>query len=73
MGSTYMYMYMKYSDQETPKVIQHNTMQLTQDSHFLKKNKLPQAGFDPATFCILGRYTTHYTMYQAPPSLSLSL
>ena len=27
----------KYSDQETHKVMQHNTMQLTQDSHFKEK------------------------------------
>ena len=27
-------MYMKESDQETPKTIQHNIMQLTQGSHF---------------------------------------
>ena len=45
---------MKYSDQETPKAIQHNIMQLTQDSHFLKKNKLPQAGLEPMTVCVLG-------------------
>ena len=55
-----MYMYMKYSDQETPKAIQHNTMQLTQDGHFSKKNGLPRVGLKPSTFCILGRCSINY-------------
>ena len=37
-------MYVKYSDQETPKTIQHNTMQLTQDSHFSKKKRSASGG-----------------------------
>ena len=39
-------------DQEA---IQHNTVQVSQDSHFQRKNELPQAGLEVMTFCILGR------------------
>ena len=49
-------LYYKYSDQETRKAIQHNTMQLTQDSH---ENELPQVVLKPVTFCILGKCSTN--------------
>ena len=49
--------------QEAPKAIQRDTMQLTQDSHVSKKNKLPQTR--PVTFCILGKCSTNYDTEEA--------
>ena len=39
-----------YGNSLTKRLSKHNTMQLTQDSHFFKENnELPQAGFEPTT------------------------
>ena len=37
--------------------MQHNIMQLIQDSHF--SNELPQAGLEPTAFCVLGQCSTN--------------
>ena len=42
-----------------PRDSQHNTMQLTKTVIFQRKNELPQAGLEPATFCVLCRCSTN--------------
>ena len=59
----YMYMYMKNSNHETLKAIQHNTSATHPRQSFSKKNELPQVGLQPTTFCILIRCTLQTYIY----------